>query len=86
MAESGRMLCLRDRKQLDVTGVKEVVSFDEGGAIMLTEDGELCVEGSEIKISNLDTDNGRVSVSGKIDAMIYSPDRTDKKRKRTFFG
>ena len=86
MSESGRILCLKNRKQLEVTGVKEVISFDEGGAIILTEDGELCVEGSNIKISNLDTDNGRVSVMGMIDAMIYSPDKTDKKRKRTFFG
>ena len=86
MAEGGRILCLKDRKQLEVTGVREVISFDEGGPVILTEDGELCVEGSAIKISNLDTDNGRVSVSGVIDALIYSPDRTEKKRKRTFFG
>ena len=88
MAEIGRMLCLRGRKDLEITGVKEVVSFDERGAVILTEDGELCVEGVDIKISNLDTDSGNVSVSGRIDAMIYSAEPSDKKRglRRALFG
>ena len=80
MAENGRKLCLTDRKSLEINGVKEVVSFDDGGAVVLTEDGELCVEGTGIRISNLDTDSGKVSVTGRIDAMIYSVEPTDKKR------
>ena len=88
MSEIGRVLCLRDRKELEITGVKEVISFDERGAVILTQDGELCVEGTDIKISNLDTDSGKVSVTGRIDAMIYSAEPSEKKRglRRTLFG
>ncbi len=87
-AETGRTLCLYQRKQLEISGVREVVSFDERGATILTEDGELSIEGTDIKISNLDTDSGRVSVGGRIDAMIYSADPTEKKKgfRRTLFG
>ena len=80
MTEKGRMLCLTDRKSLEVSGVKEVISFDDSGAVLLTEDGELCIEGNGIRISNLDTDRGEVSVVGRIDAMIYSAEPSEKKR------
>ena len=80
MAESKRTLCLDDRKLLRLEGVKEVVSFDETGAVLITENGELTVEGTGIKISNLDTDRGEVEITGRIDAMIYSLELADKKR------
>lgn len=88
MAETGRSLYLKERRELEITGVKEVISFDERGAVILTEDGELCVEGADVKISNLDTDSGRVSVSGRIDAIIYSAEPSEKKKgfRRSFFG
>ena len=88
MAEAGRYLHMRERRELEITGVTEVVSFDERGAVVLTEDGELCVEGTDVKISNLDTDSGCVSVSGRIDAIIYSAEPTEKKKglKRAVFG
>lgn len=83
-----RMLCLRDRRELSVDGVREVVSFDENGAVVLTEDGELCVEGENIKIANLSTEGGEVRITGKIDAMLYSDDSADKKKglKARLFG
>ncbi len=80
MAEAKRTLFLDDRKLLRLCGVKEVVSFDESGAIVITENGELSVEGVGIKISNLDTDSGEVEITGRIDAMIYSADNADKKK------
>ena len=88
MSENKCMLLLKDRKELEVTGVKEVISFDENGAVLLTEDGELCVEGSGIRISNLDTDSGKVSVLGRVDAMMYSADPSERKRglKSRLFG
>lgn len=88
MAENGRMLCLTERKSLEISGVREVVSFDDGGAVIITEDGELCVEGKGIRISELDTESGRVSVTGRIDAMIYSAEASEKKRGlyRKLFG
>ena len=80
MAQGNRTLHLEDRRQLRIGGVKEVISFDDGGAVVLTENGELSVEGEGIRISNLDKDSGEIEITGKIDAMIYSADSSDKKK------
>lgn len=83
-----KMLCLKGRRELNVDGVKEVVSFDENGAVIQTEVGELCVEGSGIRIANLDAAGGEIQITGKIDAMIYSEEATEKKKglKARLFG
>ena len=80
MAQGNRALHLEDRRQLRIGGVKEVISFDDGGAVVLTENGELSVEGEGIRISNLDKDSGKIEITGKRDAMIYSADSSDKKK------
>ena len=83
MAENKRILTLVDRKELCVNGVKEVVSFDENGVLMITESGELEICGSGVHVSNLDTTGGEVKITGRIDSMIYSDD-TGEKRKGLF--
>ena len=74
---------LEARKRLVLGGVKEVLCFDDGGATLLTECGELCVEGSGIRLSELTgigEGSGEVSIVGKIDALFYRADAAEKKR------
>ena len=80
MAERKRVLNLTDRAALEITAVKEVLSFDDEGATLVTDDGELCVEGEQIRISNLNTDSGTVLINGKINAISYTDDRPQKSR------
>ena len=61
-------------------GVREVVSFDDGGAVMITENGELCVEGAGIRISDLNSSGASVRVTGRIDALIFSPEPSERKK------
>ena len=58
-------IAIRSRKHIDVTGVKEVLSFDDSSVSMVTVCGEMNVEGEDLKIGTLDTDSGIVSVDGK---------------------
>ena len=76
----GIKLCLTDRQQLDIGGVKEIVSFDENGAVVLTENGELNVEGVGIRIADLNAEGGQARITGRIDALIYSEEASDKKK------
>ena len=68
------------RKTMTVTGVKEVISFDEETINLKSVCGEINIEGSELKIGTLDTEKGIVELEGKIDAVYYSNDNGDIKR------
>lgn len=77
-------ILVRSRKHIDVTGVRDVVSFDDRAVVMVTSGGDMAVEGEDLKIGVLDTDKGIVSVDGKINAVIYYD--TDGGGKRGIFG
>ena len=72
------------RNFMSVSGVEEVLSFDEGSVTLVSVDGELVIEGENIKIGALDTDRGIVTMSGKIDGFFYVSE--DKKEKCGFFS
>ena len=72
------------RKDMQITGVKEVLSFDESCVILLSDCGEMSVEGSEMRITVLDTERGEVSLCGQVDAIYYRD--TEMRERRSLFG
>ncbi|MBQ9086269.1 MAG: YabP/YqfC family sporulation protein [Clostridia bacterium] len=67
------------RKEMTVNGVREVESFDENGAVLQTTAGEMTVEGEDIHVGVLDMDRGLVTLSGRIDAILYSDIHSEEK-------
>ena len=74
-------IIVTERRSLRVFGVKDVDSFDELGAVLKTDMGELTVEGEELKIGTLDTELGEVTLSGKINGLFYSNDTRPTEKK-----
>ena len=68
-------LTLEGRSKLTMTGVTEVVSFDENAVFLHTTLGDLLVQGEELKLKTLSVEGGQVSVEGKISAMAYEEPR-----------
>ena len=64
-------LTLSDRKKLTVTGVSEVVSFDETAVQMETELGMLTVYGQQLRLKNLSPEAGQLELTGEVEAMAY---------------
>ena len=64
-------VAIKGRKHIESTGVREVVSFDDVSVIMITDGGDMTLEGSELKIGVLDTERGVVAVDGRINALFY---------------
>ena len=64
-------LSLNERRQLALTGVTEVVSFDENAVVLRTGLGQLTVHGSELQLKTLSVEAGQVAVDGSISALIY---------------
>ena len=72
-------LTLEGRKHLTVSGVEEVVSFDEREITMRTGAGDLIVRGEGMTISKLNVEGGDVHVHGEIAELHYeeaAPERS----------
>ena len=68
-------LQLSERKSLTMTGVTEVVSFDETCVVLQTSLGLLIVQGQQLSLKNLSLDGGQVAVEGSISALAYEEPR-----------
>ena len=77
-------IAIRSRKHIDVTGVRQVLSFDDCSVVMTTCCGNMAIEGSELKIGTLDTERGVVSVDGRIDAVVYYDNSAESGSKGLF--
>ena len=77
-------ITMHSRSELCVTGVDEVLNFDEQGVCLKSVDGQMMIEGEGIKIDTLDTDRGVVKLNGRINAIYYESD--PEKNKKGFFG
>lgn len=64
---------LEDRRELTISGVEEVTSFDETTIYLTTIQGGLEVQGEELHIEKLSLDGGDLKVEGTINALVYEP-------------
>ena len=73
MAEEGlyHKLCLENRKKLTMTGVSEVISFDDASVVLHTGMGTLVVQGSELQLKTLTLEGGNVVVEGQVSSLVY---------------
>jgi len=74
---SNHSLIMENRKQLTLTGVSDVCSFDENSVTMQTAMGELAVKGSELRISGFNRETGEISMEGNVYALVYTDDRRE---------
>lgn len=71
-------LTLTERNRLQMTGVTEIVSFDDTAVILRTALGTLMVQGRELKLKTLSPDGGQVAVDGTVSALIYEEPRQSR--------
>lgn len=77
-------LTLDERSHLTMTGVTEVVSFDENTVILQTTLGTLVVQGRELQLKTLSVEGGQVAVDGTVTALTYEEPRSGSWRQRLF--
>ena len=68
-------LTLAERSKLTVTGVTEVVSFEDREVILQTGMGILTVQGSQLQLKTLSLEGGQVEVEGNVSALSYDEPR-----------
>ena len=71
-------LVLENREKLSVSGVLDVLSFDDQVVMIETELGLLTVKGQNLRINKLSIDTSEVIVEGDISYLAYSDKELEK--------
>ena len=65
-------LIINNRRTCNLTGINDVLCFDENEIILETEQGMLMIKGNELHVNRLMLDKGEVDIDGRIDSFTYS--------------
>ncbi|MGN1300698.1 MAG: sporulation protein YabP [Clostridia bacterium] len=71
-------LILENREKLTITGVVDVLSFDDQIVIVETQLGLLTIKGEDLRINKLSLDSLEVIIEGQIFNLGYSDDNLKK--------
>jgi sporulation protein YabP len=75
---------MKGRKSLEISGVKQVESFDNEEFLLETVMGYLAIRGQNLQMKNLDVDKGHVSIKGRVYDLVYLDDHQGDKPKGFF--
>ena len=77
-------LTLNERKSLTMTGVTEVLRFEDTAVVLATALGTALIQGRELKLKTLSLEGGQMAVEGQIDAVSYEEPREGRLWQRFF--
>jgi sporulation protein YabP len=67
----GHDLHMQNRRQIHMTGVQNVESFDSEEFLLQTELGHLTIKGQNLHIKNLSLEDGLLSIEGLVHSFVY---------------
>lgn len=72
-------IILESREKLSVSGVLDILTFDEEEITLETQLGQLNIKGENLKVEKLTVDTGEVVARGSFDSIFYSKEVVRKK-------
>ncbi|MBE6824094.1 MAG: sporulation protein YabP [Ruminococcaceae bacterium] len=84
MMKSSHTLILDNRSKLTLTGVNDVLGFDEQNVNLLTDIGALIVKGEALHINKLSLESKDVCIDGKINSLQYLSQNTKSLKSKLF--
>lgn len=79
-------IVMNDREDIKMTGISDVLSFDEELVICQSDIGILILKGVNLHVNKLDLDNGILEITGFITGLEYEEDHVLSKNKQSFFS
>ncbi|HHW69469.1 MAG TPA: sporulation protein YabP [Tenericutes bacterium] len=79
-------ITINERKNIVITGVKKIDSFDNEEFLLETSMGYIVIKGDSLEIIKLDTYQGNVSIKGKINSLIYMDGKNKKEKDEGVFS
>ncbi len=68
-------IVMENRKKLNVSGVSEILRFDESVVVVKTSMGNLTIAGEKLNITKSSTESAEMCVEGEIAELVYSNQR-----------
>ena len=65
-------LILENRRELRISGVRDIDSFSETKIVLNTIMGELVVRGRDLHVRELAAETGELSMSGEVKSLFYN--------------
>ena len=78
-------LTVEQRERVAITGVLDVISFDEEQVVCETDLGVLVLRGANLHVNNLNLDSGALDIFGEISGISYE-DSGPNRAKSSFLG
>ena len=79
-------LMMQNRSALSITGIRDVVSFDENQVILDTDMGLLTMKAKDLHVSRLTLEKGEVDVDGTVDSLVYSSNEAYRRSGESLFS
>lgn len=73
-------IILENRNKLHLSGVLDVLNFDEEIVTVETELGILIIKGSDLRLNKFNLENAELNIDGEIISMVYD-DRNNSSKK-----
>lgn len=79
-------LIIQNRAAGNISGIRDIISFDENQIIMDTDMGLLSIKGKELHVSRLTVEKGEADIEGNIESLTYSSNESFRKSGESFFS
>lgn len=77
--EKSADIFIKERSELSMSAVSEVLEFDSDFIAVMTPHGKVEIEGKDMKILNMSSDTGDLTVLGTVNGVYYSAKPEGKK-------
>ena len=77
---------LYNREKGTVTGVLDVISFDENTIVLDTDLGLLTIKGKDLHVSRLSLEKGELDLEGHADSVVYSSNEGYRKSNQSLLS
>ncbi len=82
---SAHKMIIHNRSDGILTGVIDVISFDEDEILMETTQGMLSIKGKELHVRKLTLEKGEIELDGTMDSFTYSASGAHSRKGESVF-
>lgn len=86
MKNKSHHMLVRDRKSMEISGVKKLESLNSEEFVLETSLGYMTISGVDLEMTNLNIDKGDIAISGYVTKIEYYDHQDEKTTNKGFFN